>query len=93
VSDETKASAYRAWLGYYNGSTKNMRWSKEQLVKEGWEYAIQSLGWTGDAPPSIERKTVGKMGLRGVSGLNISTTRFGDDMRGGGVRSDTRGRA
>jgi ATP-dependent RNA helicase MSS116 len=82
VSDETKESAYRAWLGYYNGSTKDMKWSKEQLVREGWDYAVQSLGWTGSVPPSIEPKTVGKMGLRGVPGLNISSARGG----GGGVR-------
>ncbi|KAJ7068589.1 P-loop containing nucleoside triphosphate hydrolase protein [Mycena amicta] len=71
VSNETKAQVYRAFLGFYNGSLKGMRWTKEDLVRQGNAYAVEALGWTGQAPPDVERKTVGKMGLKGVPGLNI----------------------
>ena len=60
--------AYRAWLGFYNGHTKKVNWSKDDLV----QYANQ---WAKDVglkeQPSLLKKTVGKMGLKGVRGLKI----------------------
>ena len=60
--------AYRAWLGYYNGQLKKFRWDKRQLVQQanlwGTEIGLQDQ-------PSLQRKTVGKMGLKGVPGLKI----------------------
>lgn len=60
--------AYRAWLGYYNGHLKKVRWDKRQLVE-------QANAWGRDAglvdQPSLQKKTVGKMGLKGVPGLKI----------------------
>nr|GAT54174.1 predicted protein [Mycena chlorophos] len=71
VSEEVKAQTYRAFLGFYNAYCKGLKWSKEELVQTGNAYAVEALGWTRDAPPDIEKKTVGKMGLKGVRGLNI----------------------
>jgi ATP-dependent RNA helicase MSS116 len=63
------AQAYRAWLGFYNtGSSKVVRFDKTRLVATANSYA-RIIGLT--QTPSIERKTVGKMGLRGVPGLLV----------------------
>ena len=60
--------AYRAWLGFYNGHTKKVNWSKDDLV----HFANQ---WAKDVglkeQPSLLKKTVGKMGLKGVRGLKV----------------------
>lgn len=60
---------YAAWLGFMNGM-KLMRWSKEQLVAEANLFARQ-IGLTEQ--PRLEKKTVGKMGLKGVPGLLYKT--------------------
>ena len=53
--------AWRAWLGYYNGQCKRLNISKDQLVEKSVEYAA-----TMGLPqiPTLEKKTVGKMGLQ-----------------------------
>ena len=60
--------AYRAWLGYYNGQLKKVRWDKKKLVEQANLWASE-IGLTEQ--PSIEKKTVGKMGLKGVPGLKL----------------------
>ena len=60
--------AYRAWLGYYNGHVKKIRWDKKLLVQQANLWARQN-GLTEQ--PSLQKKTVGKMGLRGVPGLKL----------------------
>jgi ATP-dependent RNA helicase MSS116 len=60
--------AYRAWLGYYNGHLKKIRWDKKQLV-------TQANCWAKEnglkEQPSLQKKTIGKMQLKGVPGLKI----------------------
>lgn len=60
--------AYRAWLGYYNGHLKKVRWDKKQLV-------VQANAFGKEAglieQPSLQKRTVGKMGLKGVQGIKI----------------------
>ena len=60
--------AYRAWLGYYNGHLKKVRWDKKRLVEQAnlWGAEIGLV-----EQPSIEKRTVGKMGLKSVTGLKI----------------------
>lgn len=70
VSPESKAQAYQAWLGYYNSHLKSLRWSQADLVRHAGDYARVSLR-NGPEPPGLLAKTVSKMGLRGVPGLNI----------------------
>ena len=60
--------AYRAWLGYYNGHVKKVRWDKKLLVQQANLWARQ-IGLTEQ--PSLQKKTIGKMGLKGVPGLRI----------------------
>ncbi|KAK2594157.1 hypothetical protein QQS21_008156 [Conoideocrella luteorostrata] len=69
ISEEDKAQIYKAWLGYYNNHLKGLKWDKEELVRQANRYASDGLG----APdtPSIQKSTVGKMGLRGTRGLNV----------------------
>jgi ATP-dependent RNA helicase MSS116 len=63
------AQAYVAWLGFYNSNTRRCGFNKAQLVQVANEFAaIIGCRYT----PSIERKTIGKMGLKNVPGLNIA---------------------
>jgi ATP-dependent RNA helicase MSS116 len=68
---ELKASAeqaYRAWLGFYNGHLRKVGWGKGQLVQAANQWG-KDAGLTEQ--PALMRKTVGKMGLKGVPGLKI----------------------
>jgi ATP-dependent RNA helicase MSS116 len=100
VDESTKAKAYQAWLGFHKGSTKQLQLTNEGLVQQANEYAA-AIGCP--EPPMIEKKIVGKMGLKGVKGLNIGQTQMRDGggrshasaagPRGGGVRKSTRRRS
>ena len=57
---------YAAWLGYMKGHTKVTGWTPVELVREANEFAAQ-LGLLEQ--PRLQKKTVGKMGLKGVPGL------------------------
>ncbi len=58
--------AYGAWLGYYNSNLRNCGWNKEILV----QYANAMSTYFGlKNQPKLLKKTVGKMGLKGVPGL------------------------
>jgi ATP-dependent RNA helicase MSS116 len=61
-------SAYSAYLGYQNSMRSKYKLSPAECVRivNRW---ICSCGL--DAPPSIEARAVGKMGLKGVEGLRI----------------------
>ncbi|TQW01294.1 hypothetical protein V2A60_002301 [Cordyceps javanica] len=69
MDEEEKGQIYKAWLGYYNNHMKGLRWDKEELVRQANTYARQGLGTP--ETPTIQRSTVGKMGLRGTKGLNV----------------------
>jgi len=61
--------AYRAFLGFYTGQMKRTHLrSKEDLVKTANRlFEIIGLNET----PKLEKRTIGKMGLRGVPGISI----------------------
>ncbi|OAA47958.1 ATP-dependent RNA helicase MSS116 [Cordyceps fumosorosea ARSEF 2679] len=69
MDEEEKGRIYQAWLGYYNNHMKGLRWDKEELVRQANVYAREALGTP--ETPTIQRSTVGKMGLRGTRGLNV----------------------
>lgn len=86
ISPASKTQAYRAFLGYYNQHTGRMKMSKPQLVQYASDYAFKALRWTGPShtddrastsvssltlSPTIDKRAVGKMGLKGVRGLVI----------------------
>lgn len=83
MDEELMAKTYKAWLGYYKSFLKPMKWSAEELVREGNTFASEGL----QAPetPAIEKNVVGKMGLKGVRGLRVvpGVPKVG---RGGGGR-------
>ena len=62
ISQDTKDQCYAAWLGFYNGSSSKMGWSKEKLIAEANEYAMTTLQCR--QLPGLLAKTVGKMGLK-----------------------------
>ena len=66
---ETTGASYQAWLGFYNSFLRRLRWDKERLVEEANIFAEEVLALPG--PPPLQAKTVGKMGLKGVRGLNV----------------------
>jgi ATP-dependent RNA helicase MSS116 len=74
VDNDIKAHAYRASLGYYKSNLKLIRKTREELVVIINRYAKEALRYPGDAPPPIEARTVGKMDMKGVPGLNIQRT-------------------
>ncbi len=44
VSGETKAAAYRTWLGFYKGFAGKLGWSPEELVQQANYFATDIIG-------------------------------------------------
>ncbi|KAJ4302779.1 hypothetical protein N0V90_001670 [Kalmusia sp. IMI 367209] len=70
VDETAKAKAYQAFLGYNKTYLKKLRLQPKELVQIANEYAA-AMGCP--EPPMIEKKVVGKMGLKGVPGLRIGS--------------------
>ena len=91
VSEESKGQAYQAWLGYYNSNLRNLKWNQAALVQNANDYARYCLQTAPAAdgtwyPPALQAKTVGKMGLKGVPGLNVVRgEQTGGGRQGGGA--------
>lgn len=68
VDGSTKTKAYQAWLGFHKTFTKQLQLSNEGLVEQANEYA-SAMGCP--ETPMIDKRVVGKMGLKGVRGLNV----------------------
>jgi ATP-dependent RNA helicase MSS116 len=84
------ASAYQAFLGYYNSNMRRLKLqSKQELVLIANEYATM-IGFPEGQPPALLAKTVGKMQLKDVAGIRID--RGGSAERGGRGRNSNRGR-
>ncbi|CAK4031419.1 ATP-dependent RNA helicase MSS116, mitochondrial [Lecanosticta acicola] len=81
IDETVKAKAYQAWLGFHKTSMKQLQLNSQGLVQEGNEYAA-SMGCP--EPPVIDRQVVGKMGLKGVPGLNVGSVQGGGPSRGRG---------
>ncbi|KJA13799.1 hypothetical protein HYPSUDRAFT_49610 [Hypholoma sublateritium FD-334 SS-4] len=84
---DIKTKTYKAWLGYYKSHARAMRWSDADLVAQANAFA--DAGLHADGVPPVERQTVGKMGLKGVPGLNVvpnepRAPRVGGGRGGGG---------
>jgi len=60
---------FQAWLGFYNSNLRKLGWTPAQLVQRA-NHLAACWGFP-KAPPPLQKKTVGKMGLKGVPGLNI----------------------
>ncbi len=90
---QTKQKVYQAWLGYYKTFLKVLKWSSADLVREANRFALDGL----DCPevPALEKSTIGKMGLKGVTGLVVVPNTPGSNAphRRGAGEGRLRGRA
>lgn len=66
----TIVRAYQAWLGFYNSYLRKLGWSKEELVSNANYWVTEVVGVS--EPPALQKRTIGKMGLRGVRGLRAA---------------------
>eukprot|EP00177_Eucheuma_denticulatum_P000802 GFKZ01001453.1.p1 GENE.GFKZ01001453.1~~GFKZ01001453.1.p1 ORF type:complete len:446 (+),score=48.80 GFKZ01001453.1:671-2008(+) len=75
ISYSSKAGAFQAWLGFYNGQLRQLGWSKERLVREAndWATKVALL----HEPPSLLPQTARKMGLQGVPKLRVEDRKNG----------------
>ncbi|KAJ5692557.1 ATP-dependent RNA helicase mitochondrial [Penicillium macrosclerotiorum] len=82
VDEETKQRAYSSFLGFFAGSglMKPLRLDKPGLVQLANDLAMR--GMACPEPPPMEKKVIGKMGLKGVPGFNYASGTA--DSRGDG---------
>ena len=80
IDEKVKQKAYQAYLGFMKGFMNKMRFKPEDLVAYANEFAVQGMGCP--EPPEIEKKVVGKMGLKGVRGLRYAAPTTLDRGRG-----------
>lgn len=81
VDETTKQRAYSSFLGFFAGSglMKQLRMDKAGLVRMANEMAVQ--GMHCPEPPAMEKRVIGKMGLKGVPGFNYA---IGGDSKSSG---------
>eukprot|EP00163_Fabomonas_tropica_P017988 TRINITY_DN31_c5_g1_i1.p1 TRINITY_DN31_c5_g1~~TRINITY_DN31_c5_g1_i1.p1 ORF type:complete len:585 (-),score=130.05 TRINITY_DN31_c5_g1_i1:305-1798(-) len=82
---KTIGQAYQAWMGFYNSNLKRCRIDKPRLVQLANQWVTSVV--RAQEIPQLEAKTVGKMGLKGVPGLNVA----GRDMQGRKIRQQPPG--
>lgn len=70
IDPKSKQKAYAAYLGFMKAFTKRMQLDPTGLVKLANKFALE--GMLCDEVPEMERKTVGKMGLKGVPGIRFA---------------------
>ena len=71
-----KQKAYSAYLGFMKGFLKQMQMNTTGLVNLANDFAIKGLRCS--EVPEMDKKVIGKMGLKGVPGI-----RFGKPFPGG----------
>lgn len=70
VDPKSKQKAYSAYLGFMKVFLNKMRMNATELVSMANVFAVE--GMQCDEVPEMERKTIGKMGLKGVSGIRYA---------------------
>lgn len=80
IDEETKQRAYSSFIGFFAGSglLKPLRLDKTGLVQMANTMAME--GMACPEPPPMDKKVIGKMGLKGVPGFNYGG---GNDFNGG----------
>ncbi|RDW60472.1 DEAD/DEAH box helicase [Aspergillus mulundensis] len=71
IDETTKQRAYSSYIGFFAGSIKPLGLDKAGLVRHANDLAIR--GMACPEPPAMDKKIVGKMGLKGVPGFNYAT--------------------
>ncbi|KAI9928654.1 hypothetical protein MW887_001870 [Aspergillus wentii] len=84
IDEEKKQRAYSSFIGFFAGSglLRQLRLDKAGLVQLANDMAMN--GMACPEPPPMEKKTIGKMGLKGVPGFNYASG--GDSFRGSSSR-------
>ncbi|MCJ1404302.1 hypothetical protein MMC11_007527 [Xylographa trunciseda] len=82
IDEIVKQRAYSSFLGFFAGSgfMKPLRLDKVGLVQMANEMAIE--GMYCPEPPPMEKKTIGKMGLKGVPGFTYASGSNANDGSG-----------
>lgn len=77
---EESIEAWQAWLGFYNGQTKRLGWSTEDLLQQSKNFA-KSMGLNDI--PALPKRTLAKMGLSKAPGFKseVDTPRTGTGPR------------
>lgn len=77
IDEVTKQRAYSSYIGFFAGSglMRPLRLDKPGLVQLANELAVVGMGCP--EPPAMDKKVVGKMGLKGVPGFNYAS---GNDL-------------
>lgn len=89
MPEASKAQAYVSFLGFTKTLTKIHGLNPTAVVALANRYSA-SLGLA--SPPALEAQTVGKMGLKGVPGLNVKPRGSGPSGGGGGRNGGGGGR-
>ncbi|KAF1335337.1 Dead/deah box RNA helicase, partial [Globisporangium splendens] len=67
--EKSAQQSYQAWLGFYNSNVRRLKIDKPRCVQLAERYS-QSIGLS--EVPRLEKKTLSKMGLLGVAGIEPS---------------------
>ena len=89
TDDDVKRKAYSAYMGFMKGFCKKMRINPAELVQMCNEFAVKGM-LSGDVPP-MEKKTIGKMGLKGVPGIRYADASTSSKSLSNGPRNENPG--
>jgi len=79
--EKSAQQSYQAWLGFYNSNMKRLRLDRVALVEMAAQYSA-NIGL--HEVPKLEKKTLKKMGLFGVPGIEPSAYEPRGNSGGGG---------
>ncbi|KAJ5736295.1 ATP-dependent RNA helicase [Penicillium malachiteum] len=93
IDELTKQRAYSSYIGFFAGSglLRQLHLDKAGLVQLANQMAMQ--GMACPEPPPMDKKVVGKMGLKGVPGFNYGNINDLDGDGSGAQRGRSHGRA
>jgi len=77
IDPKSKQKAYSAYLGFMKGFLNKMQLSPADLVRLANDFAMK--GMQSGQVPEMEKRTIGKMGLKGVPGIRFVAA-FHDDQ-------------
>lgn len=69
MKDGVVEVAIQSWLSFYFAHLKTLGWSREALVVQAAQWA--RLEARGDGVPPLQPRTIKRMGLKGVSGIEV----------------------
>ena len=89
TDNDAKRKAYSAYMGFMKGFCKKMQITPADLVKMCNRFAVKGM-LSIDVPP-MEKRTIGKMGLKGVPGIRFADVSTSSASSGKGSRNQSHG--